>query len=133
MTEAEWESSTDPEAMLRHLRGRVPDRTLRLFAIACCRRIIGRSDSRRNRLLLALAEEYLNVPADAEQDSIELACMSACHNDADEAALGASAYSAAAVRGTALDEAGRETAFLAERAAQAVLLRELVGRPPGLQ
>ncbi len=133
MTEAEWDSSTDPEAMLRHLRGRVPDRTLRLFAIACCRRIVERCDSRRNKLLLALAEEYLNVPVDTEQDFVELACMSACHNDADEAALGASDYSARAVQGTAPDEEGREKAFLAERTVQAALLRELVGKPIGLQ
>jgi hypothetical protein len=34
MTEAEWLSSTDPDAMLEHLRGRATDRKLRFFAIA---------------------------------------------------------------------------------------------------
>lgn len=39
MTEAEWLNSTEPDAMLAHLRGQASDRKLRLFACACCRRV----------------------------------------------------------------------------------------------
>ena len=39
MTEREWQTAQDPEPMLRFLSGKVAEEELRLFAVACCRRI----------------------------------------------------------------------------------------------
>jgi len=39
MDEAEWLKSDDPSRMLDFLGARISDRKLRLFAVACCRRI----------------------------------------------------------------------------------------------
>jgi hypothetical protein len=58
VTEAEWRSSTDPVAMLEHVRGRASDRKLRLFAVACCRRIWHLLSDKRSRKAVVISEQY---------------------------------------------------------------------------
>ena len=51
MTEAEWLESTDLGPMLEFLRDKASERKLRLFAVACCRRIWGAFDPRSSEAI----------------------------------------------------------------------------------
>ena len=69
MTEAEWNTCTDPEAMLNCLRGtrRISERKARLFAVACCRqiwRLLSQEDSQQ---AVEIAELYADGRATASQ------------------------------------------------------------------
>jgi len=56
MTEAEWLSSNDLHAMLFSLRGKINSRKLRLFGVACCRRISHLLPDPRSRVMVEAAE-----------------------------------------------------------------------------
>jgi hypothetical protein len=67
MTEAEWLACTDPTPMLAFLRGKASDRKLRLFACACCRRIVHLSRFKACRNGVEVAERYADGLATAEE------------------------------------------------------------------
>jgi hypothetical protein len=58
MTEAEWMACTDPTPMLEFLRPKVTERKLRLFAVACCRRIWEILPDEECRSALETAEQF---------------------------------------------------------------------------
>jgi hypothetical protein len=77
MTEKEWLICTDPHPMLERLRGRTSDRKLRLFAVACSRRIWTLIDD-LGRIAVEAAENFAdgNLGPD-ELRAARLACQGA--------------------------------------------------------
>ena len=66
MTQDEWDRCTDPGKMLELLRGKVSDRKLRLFAVACCRRIWHRLAGDRSQRLVEASEQVLEGVLDKD-------------------------------------------------------------------
>ncbi|HEV3260586.1 MAG TPA: hypothetical protein VG013_27270 [Gemmataceae bacterium] len=58
MTEVQWLTCTDPMPMLEFLRDKTSDRKLRLFACACCRRILRFIRHSQSREALDFAERF---------------------------------------------------------------------------
>lgn len=82
MTEAEWRNCTDPRSLLNFLQGKATDRKLRLFALACCRRLshLYLFPDKRTRKALKIIERYAdNFATQAELNAAEKAAyMAAC-------------------------------------------------------
>lgn len=63
MTESEWLAAADPTPLLVFLYGKVSQRKLRLFAIACCRRLWQGSTKPANLAALRIAEHLAEAGA----------------------------------------------------------------------
>src|SRR5262245_6114162 len=58
MTEAEWVDSGDSSALLELLRGRASERKLRLFLVACCRRVTALIPDQQRRAVVEIARRF---------------------------------------------------------------------------
>jgi hypothetical protein len=69
MDEAEWLKGTDPTPMLRFLEtgGGVSDRKLRLFAVACCRRVRSLMRAKESQNVLEATERFADGLASREE------------------------------------------------------------------
>jgi hypothetical protein len=152
MTEQDWLQATDPRPMLHFLDGRASERKLRLFSLACCRRIWHLLPNDSCRIAVDLSELSVEGLATKQQlrevkdrfwgDSWDKesglfayhfgqeAVAYLLHNDGCMAADGVS-WEAAVATGTGqLQPDGlRYQANDAEQAAQSSLVRDIFGNP----
>lgn len=67
MTEQEWLACTYPKRMLEFVQDRTSDRKLRLFAVACCRRILSILDCEQIEEAVILAELAADGAANSDR------------------------------------------------------------------
>jgi hypothetical protein len=130
----EWQTAIDPQAMLEFLQksGRASERKLRLFAVACSRRVWDGLDA-LGQAAVEVAERYADGLAGPEEIR---AARLACKGTGDQSAWYAAATNPAiAARNAARSaQAGVASNSLlgseaAELLAQATLVREVFGDP----
>src|SRR5437764_8207308 len=131
MTQAEWAACDDVGPMLEFLRGRASDRKLRLFGVACCRRIWHWLTNERGRKAIELAERF----ADGHLHPRRFLGVRELQSAWDEAGASPSAFLwnpghfAAQYSDWAATRSGTQGTQAAECAAQPVLLRDLSANP----
>jgi hypothetical protein len=133
MTEAEWLACDDPMPMLEFLWGEASDRKLRLFAVACCKRVVHLPGS----VKLRRAVEVVEQNADGLVSNSELAVAQVvAHGDVEAIPRGLPAEvlraAYALTRGRWQEAVRRsarsvEWAYPKERLAQSDLLRCVFG------
>jgi len=127
MDEAAWLNGTDPQVMLEFLRssGQASDRKLRLFAVACTRRIWDLLDQ-PGQAAVTIAEQFADGLANPEElRAARLACRS---TGGQSGWYAAATNPAIAARNAALS-AQQGAQAEAERLAQANLLRDIFANP----
>jgi hypothetical protein len=133
MTEYEWRTASEPQAMLEFLRGMASDRKLRLFAVACSRRVWNLIDD-LGREAVDVAEKFADgLVGSEEMRAARLTCQGAggraawypAATNPEIAARNAACSAQVGVASNAL--IGAEAV---ELLAQAALLRDIFGPLP---
>ena len=76
MTESEWFTCADLMQMMDVVRGRASERKLRLFAVACCRRLWQEITAEQSRAAVLVAEKFAD--GQATNQELESAANAAC-------------------------------------------------------
>jgi hypothetical protein len=142
MDEKEWLNATDPAPMLMFLKRKVSERKVRLFAVACCRRIWHLVVDERSRQAIIRVEMFADARTNDDRHAIksirrqareaEHACGRKLASRAVRASVGRSGvYAAAAASHLAALAHGdlQQEGVTAERNRQASLLRDIVANP----
>jgi hypothetical protein len=144
MTEQVWLSCTSPRLMLDYLRGKASDRRLRLFSVACCRRVWHLITDEGSHTSVEVAERLCEGTAmDAERRGAGTAlgdvegtagvARYALNPSPLRAALGSASCAAQLLAGAGARLIEDHDAWLSlwgsERERQAVILRDIFGNP----
>ena len=139
MTEAEWNACDDPRPMLEFLRDRASERKLRLFGVACVRRVWPLLTHEESRRAVDIAEDHADGKATGEELAAawSSAALAADYSvsmtgDASIAAAGAcvpGGHRLARIVAITAALAALAVGAAEERRRQAALLRDLFRKP----
>ena len=126
MTEQEWLACTDPELMLEFVRGKVSERKLWLFAVACCRQIWNRSPDLSIRQAVDARELFADGLIDRDKLEASLRAARSAWWEHLDAFLHAVHVAFMAARG---DERPSATTVSENQRDQCDLQRDIFGNP----